>query len=64
MMSLRHGLRDTHIAAQFDQLKMVWKIGEFLFVIVQQCPCTLSLVRGDLFVVDNSVGITMVSELF
>ena len=27
-------------------------------------PCTLSVVRGVLFVVDNSVGITMVSGLF
>ena len=35
ILSLRHGLRDTYIGAQFDQL-MFWKMCEFLFVIVQQ----------------------------
>ena len=36
ILSLSHGLRDTYIGAQFDQLKMIWKICEFLFIIVQQ----------------------------
>ena len=36
MLSLRHSLRDTCIGAQFDQLKMIWKICEFSFKIVQQ----------------------------
>ena len=36
ILSLRHSLRDTNNGAQFDQYKMIWKICEFSFVIVQQ----------------------------
>ena len=57
ILSLRHGLRDAYIGAQFDRLNMIYRAA-------CKFPCTLSLVRGVLFVVDNSVGITMVSELF
>ena len=29
ILTVRHGLRDTHIGAQFDQLKMIWSILRF-----------------------------------
>ena len=63
MLSLRHGLRDTYIGAQFDQLKMIWKICEFSFGIVQKICLHLIIGPSVLFVVDKSVGITMFSEL-
>ena len=41
ILSPRHGLRDTYNGAQFDQLKMIWKICEFSFIIVQQVSLPL-----------------------
>ena len=64
ILSPRHRLRDTYMGAQFDKLKMIWTICEFLLVIVQQVSLHFVIKRDFLFVVDNSLGNTMVSELF
>ena len=64
MLPPLHGLRDTYIGALLGQLKMTWKICEFLFVIVQQVSLHVLIgPRRDFFVVINSVGTTVVSGL-
>ena len=63
MLSPRQSLRDTCIGAQFDQLKMIWEICEFSFIIVQQVSLHSLIGPRRLIIVDISVGITMVSEL-
>ena len=57
-----NSLRETCIGAEFGQLKVFWIAYELLLVITQQVSLHSCIGREVWFVVDNSVGITMVSR--